>query len=237
MSSQLKSLLFAAILCIVCSVLLTAANTGLKPFQQRNMAVDRQKNILAAIGIVKEGQALASDRIQALYDEYVQSLWVGRDGKILPASESPADHLPLYIYVKQNQIEAYVVPINTRGLWGEIHGYLAIENDGATIRGFTVYKHSETPGLGGEIESRWFRKNFENKKITDALGGFASISIAKGAVKNVVPKPKQANYVDGISGATMTGKFLTSGLQKILKDYEPVAIEFRQKNPRYLRTQ
>jgi Na+-transporting NADH:ubiquinone oxidoreductase subunit C len=122
-------------------------------------------------------------------------------------------------------------------LWGAIHGYLALENDGATIRGFTVYKHSETPGLGGEIESRWFRKNFENKKIIDSQGAFVSVRVAKGVVKEVVPQPERPNYVDGISGATMTGKFLTSGLKDILQDYEPMAIEFRHKNPRYLRVQ
>ena len=50
-----------------------------------------------------------------------------------------------------------------------------------------------------------------------------------------MPKPRQANYVDGISGATLTGKLLSSGLKEILRDYEPMAIEFRQKNRRYLR--
>jgi Na+-transporting NADH:ubiquinone oxidoreductase subunit C len=50
-------------------------------------------------------------------------------------------------------------------------------------------------------------------------------------------EPRQVNYVDGISGATMTGKFLTSGLKEILQEYEPVAIQFRHKNPSYLRVQ
>lgn len=237
MSSQIKSLIFAAALCFACSVLLTGANTGLKPFQQRNMAVDRHRNILLALGLVREGEAVPNAQIESLYDTYVKSIQVDRDGKILTPAEVREDQLPLYVYVKQEQIEAYVVPINTRGLWGEIHGYLAIENDGATIRGFTVYKHAETPGLGGEIESRWFRKNFENKKIVNAQGVFASIGIAKGTVKDMVPEPKRENYVDGISGATLTGKYLSAGLKDILQDYEPVAIEFRQKNLRYLRVQ
>ena len=237
MSSPIKSLMFAAILCIVCSVLLTAANTGLKPLQQRNMAVDRHKNILVALGLIQEGQTMASKQVEALYNENVRSLWVDRDGKILSDAQRPSNRLALYLYVKQGKVEAYVVPINTQGLWGEIQGYLAIDNDGATIRGFTVYKHQETPGLGGEIESRWFRKNFENKKIIDASGNFASIAIAKGAVQDVVPQPKRPNYVDGISGATMTGKFLTAGLKDILREYEPVSIAFRHKNPRYLRAQ
>lgn len=236
MSSHLKSVLFAAALCVICSLLLTAASTGLQSFQQRNIAVDRQVNILKAMGIVEEESRPNPNEIQTLYQDNVRRLSVARDGRIIPSSEPPSDHLPLYVHVEVDRIKAYVVPINTRGLWGQIHGYLAIENDGATIRGFTVYKHSETPGLGGEIESRWFRTNFEGKKIVDMSGAFVSISVAKGSVKDVVPAPKQPNYVDGISGATMTGRFLSSGLKTILQDYEPMAIKLRHKNPRYLRT-
>jgi Na+-transporting NADH:ubiquinone oxidoreductase subunit C len=237
MSSHLKTIIFASILCLVCSVLLTAASTGLKSFQQRNMEVDRQKNILLATGLIKEGQSPTSDEVQSLYANYVKILWVDGKGKIT-SSETPLEnHLPMYVYLDEERIQAYVVPINTRGLWGKIHGYLALENDGATIRGFTVYQHSETPGLGGEIESRWFRKNFENKKIIDAGGNFVSIGVAKGTVDEVVPQPHRPNYVDGISGATLTGKFLSAGLKEILEDYEPMAIEFRHKNPRYLRVQ
>lgn len=237
MSNHMKSIVFAAILCVVCSVLLTAASTGLKTFQQRNMKVDRQKNILMAIGLIKEGQASIHNQIESLYTRSVKSLWVDRQGQIKRSDDTPENYLPLYVYVAQDQIQAYVVPIHTRGLWGEIHGYLALENDGVTIRGFTVYKHSETPGLGGEIESRWFRKNFENKKIIDSDGAFVSVGVAKGAVKDVIPEPNRPNHVDGISGATMTGKFLSLGLKEILQEYEPMAIEFRQKNPRYLRVQ
>jgi Na+-transporting NADH:ubiquinone oxidoreductase subunit C len=235
MSSPVKSILFAAVLCLVCSVLLTAASTGLKSFQQRNLAVDRHKSILKAVGIVQDDQGIDQEHIESLFQQKIKQLWVTPEGRITDADGTSGNRLPLYAQVDNGTVAAYVVPINTRGLWGKIYGYLAIENDGATIRGFTVYKHSETPGLGGEIESRWFRKNFKNKKIVDSQGSFVSIGIAKGAAKDAVPKDRQRNYVDGISGATMTGKFLASGLKEILSDYEPMSIEFRQKNPRYLR--
>lgn len=235
MSSHLKSIAFSAVLCVVCSVLLTAASTGLKTFQQRNTVVDRQKNILLALGIITDDKAVAADEIEHLYQESVQSQWVNGRGQIVPSDQHTPGDLPLYTFIRDGAIQAYAVPVDTRGLWGAIHGYLAIENDGVTIRGFTVYKHSETPGLGGEIESRWFRHNFQGKKITDQQGQFVSIQVAKGKAQDVVPKPRQPNYVDGISGATLTGKFLSSGLKEILQDYEPVAIEFRQKQSRYLR--
>jgi Na+-transporting NADH:ubiquinone oxidoreductase subunit C len=237
MSGYFKSIIFAIALCVLCSVLLTAASTGLKSYQQRNIAIDRQKNILLALGIIAEDQPVDTDRIDGLYRDFIKSVRVNGRGQIVPPEQRSAGDLPLYTYVKDSKVQAYAVPVDTRGLWGAIHGYLAIENDGVTIRGFTVYKHSETPGLGGEIESRWFRKNFQGKKITDQQGDFVSIRIAKGKVEEVVPEPRRPNYVDGISGATMTGKFLSSGLKEILKDYEPVAINFRHREKRYLRVE
>lgn len=236
MPNALKSLIFATSLCVVCSVLLTAASTGLQSFQQKNAEVDRQKNILLAFGIISEGEAVASDQIQEKYRSYVKSLVVDDSGRIVPEEKRSPRDLPLYVYMKNDELQAYVVPIDSKGLWGKIHGYLAIENDGATIRGFTVYKHQETPGLGGEIESRWFRKNFEGKKIINERGDFVSIKIAKGDVAEQVKADSRINYVDGISGATMTGKFLSEGMKEVLKEYEPVAVQFRQKNERYLRT-
>jgi Na+-transporting NADH:ubiquinone oxidoreductase subunit C len=38
--------------------------------------------------------------------------------------------------------------------------------------------------------------------------------------------------VDGISGATLTGQYLTEGLKDTLRAYEPVAVQFRQKQTR-----
>jgi len=117
--------------------------------------------------------------------------------------------------------------VHSRGLWGKIEGYLALENDGATVAGFTVFSHGETPGLGGEIEAAWFQKNFRGKKIVDSSGAFTAIAIAKGKAADRIPPERQANYVDGISGATLTGRFLSEGLQTTLAAYEKVSANFR----------
>jgi Na+-transporting NADH:ubiquinone oxidoreductase subunit C len=228
MSKRLKSLLFASILCFVCSAILTTASTGLQRFQKQNMRIDRHRNILMSVGLVKPDQRYAADEVESMYTRYIKPLWVDADGQLIEAPQGGKNNLPLYIYEKDNKIEAYIVPINSRGLWGKIQGYLAIENDGSTISGFTVYKHSETPGLGGEIEKAWFQKNWVGKKIVDRDGDFVSVSIAKGAVQDMIPPQKQPNYVDGISGATLTGRYLTAGLKEVLEEYEPVSIKFRK---------
>ncbi|HOC99815.1 MAG TPA: NADH:ubiquinone reductase (Na(+)-transporting) subunit C, partial [Myxococcota bacterium] len=44
-----------------------------------------------------------------------------------------------------------LLPIEGKGLWSTLYGYLALESDLNTIRGITYYQHGETPGLGGEV--------------------------------------------------------------------------------------
>lgn len=227
MSDTLKSITFAAALCLVCSLLLTAAATGFKERQQKNILIDRHKNILQAVGLIERGRTYTPAEIEKRYSDNIVCIRVGDNGRILRGEATGG--MQIYLSVGQDEkIRSYIVPIDSRGLWGRILGYLALEDDGSTIAGFTVYQHQETPGLGGEIESAWFQKQFKGKKIVNDNGDFVSIQIAKGSAEDKVPKARQANYVDGISGATLTGKYLTGGLAEILREYEPVSVRFRK---------
>ncbi|MBL0713963.1 MAG: FMN-binding protein [Desulfosarcina sp.] len=229
MSDAMKTLLFAAALGVVCSLLLTLASTGLKAFQRENILVDRQKNVLKSVGALDPDRRYRADDIKALYQKSIKCLPVDDRGRVV-AADAVAEHVrPLYLYMQDDQVQAYIVPVDSRGLWGRIYGYLAIEKDGRTVAGFSVYQHSETPGLGGEIEKRWFRQNFTGKQIVDPNGHFVSVGIAKGEVANVIAPDRQPNFVDGISGATMTGRYLSAGLHDSLQTYEPVSVRFRNK--------
>jgi len=50
--SQLKTITVAIVLSVVCSVALAAAVTLLKPIQLKNQALDKQRKILAAAGVL-----------------------------------------------------------------------------------------------------------------------------------------------------------------------------------------
>jgi Na+-transporting NADH:ubiquinone oxidoreductase subunit C len=162
-------------------------------------------------------------------------MWIDSEGKILSEKIKTENDLSIFFYVKQNEVISYIIPIDSRGLWGRILGYLSIENNGKTISGFTVYSHSETPGLGGEIETSWFQKNFTGKEILDDAGHFTSVTIAKGTVKGRIPKNRQKHFVDGITGATLTGRYLSEGLNRILFEYEPLSKRFRNKQIKRLK--
>lgn len=230
--SKLRVIVFALTVSIICSSLITLSAVGLKGFQQSNMELDRKINVLKAAGMIGEKKPSKS-RIADLYDTHIKEVLVDNQGNII-GSHAP-NSLHLYFIQDQGTVKGYILPINTRGLWGRIHGYLAFENDGQTVSGFSVFSHSETPGLGGEIESSWFRKNFIGKKILNSENRFVSVGIAKGKVTHM-PENLQDHYVDGISGATLTGRYLSEGIKQTLERYDAVSITFRQKKLKALDT-
>ncbi|MAG92161.1 MAG: Na(+)-translocating NADH-quinone reductase subunit C [Planctomycetaceae bacterium] len=73
----------AAILCVVCSVLVSATAVGLRPIQIENRKRDKQKNVLIVAGIIESGQRPSSDEIAELYKTRVRpriiDLETGRD--------------------------------------------------------------------------------------------------------------------------------------------------------------
>lgn len=222
MSDTIKAILFAAVLSVVCCILVTAASTGLKKYQIANQILDRQINIVKSVGLIDDNRKYSGEEINRLYTENIVRAWTDAEGRII--FDKPPDNInnimEFYFLNRNKELAALIIPVNIRGLWGRINGYLAVNKDGETVEGFTVASHAETPGLGGEIESGWFRDNFKGKKIFNPENQIVSVSVAKGSAKNSIPESQLPFYVDGISGATLTGNFLTIGLKTTLEKYE-----------------
>jgi Na+-transporting NADH:ubiquinone oxidoreductase subunit C len=208
MREDTKTLVFAATVCISCSLLLSGAAAGLRSLQEANQEFDQHRNIVKAFGV--DISAISRPEIEATFEEHVQQVDAGSDGQELPVytwTETGAD-----------QPSKYAFPISGKGLWSMLYGYIALESDLETIAGLTFYKHGETPGLGAEIEKSWFQNQFPGKKLY-VDGAPTEFVIAKpGAAKG-------DHAVDGISGATLTGK----GVQALLrKDAAAYADYFNQ---------
>lgn len=239
-----QPLLFAAIVCVVCSLFVSSAATLLKERQETNKRIDKQKNILACLGVLDPaaGPFLPAE-IANLYSSSIEEAVLDDRGDIVreksPADLDPAVYLDprkapnlLPIYLSKDadgNTLAYAFPIAGMGLWSTLYGYLAIEPDAETVKGITFYAHGETPGLGAEIEKAWFQNNFKGKKILNAAGKLVSVSVVKGKVSDVIPEDEAAHYVDGISGATMTSKGVTALVRIGLERYEPFFAQLRKK--------
>jgi len=221
--SELKTIGFAATVCIVCSLLLSAVYSSLKPRQDLNKANDLKVKVLQAFGQevtdAKGRTVLTSDEIAQLFAEQV-------DGRVLDSQGNLVDDIsvadltveqindrdresrlkqyyPYYIFTdKDSGQKRYAVHISGMGLWSVVKGYLALEDDFSTVAGIAFYNHAETPGLGGEIDKPWFTAQFPGKQMI--IGG--DVQYFR------VLKPGETMdeaSVHGPSGATMTSKGIT----------------------------
>lgn len=125
----------------------------------------------------------------------------------------------LFIYRPGGKLDSYIIPISGPGLWDMMYGYVALQPDLNSVKGITFYEHKETPGLGGECDKPAFRNQFIGKKIFDGTGTFVSVNVAKGKASDRYRGAKLDHYVDGISGATLTGKGITNFLRKDVGDF------------------
>jgi Na+-transporting NADH:ubiquinone oxidoreductase subunit C len=193
MREDTRTVVFAAGVCLICSLLLSGASAGLKGFQEANEAFDVKRNIVKAFGI--DIGEMDRPTIEATFEKHV--------------TEQKAGELALFTWTDDgtDQPSKYAFPISGKGLWSMLYGYLSLNADLETIAGVSFYKHGETPGLGAEIEKPWFLAQFAGKKLY-ADGAPSDFRVLKpGSELN-------ESAVDGISGATLTGKGVEALIRK-----------------------
>jgi Na+-transporting NADH:ubiquinone oxidoreductase subunit C len=190
---------YAACLGAVCALLLTAAASFTQPYKDANAKAEEVLNILEVLKVPFQDGA-SSEQLLEIFDTNVQEQ--KQNGRVVYVYSSPQ---------AAGRPEAVVIPFSGPGLWGRIKGFLAMEPDMRTIRGVTFYEHEETPGLGGEIASSWFRKQFEGKSIVDETG-------KAGIIIQRAKREAARNEVDAITGATMTCSKVEAMLNAVIRD-------------------
>jgi len=214
----------------VLGIIIAITADNLRERQEINEELDIKKNILYALGYKQNIDNPWTNKIvESLYNNSINEVYLDRKGAVYQKQED-IEKNPLKIYQRMDNglITGYAIPIEGKGLWGTMYGYFAIEPDAVTVKGITFYRHKETPGLGGEVDKDWFKNNFIGKRLVDNDGKLVSIEVIKGFVSE--KDPEAYRKVDGISGATITGKGVTNFLKKDLDKYEPYFKKIRMLN-------
>jgi len=63
---------FAAVVCVVCALVVAASAVGLRSKQEANQLVFRQKNVLLAAGLVKPDESLTDAEVRALFERNIR---------------------------------------------------------------------------------------------------------------------------------------------------------------------
>lgn len=211
---------------------------ALRPIQTENKVLDKQRSILAIAGL--GDASLSASQVKELFDTRVKARVVDLEtGKFtdqfdaesfdpLAASKDPAlskgltstediasikrreNYSTVYLVEQDGKLDSVVIPVRGYGLWSTLHGFMALKGDLNTVAGFGFYQHSETPGLGGEVDNPKWVAQWLDKTVYDAQGRVA-LDIVKG---NVDPSSPQAiHQVDGLAGATLT----SNGVEHLLQ--------------------
>ena len=213
---------FAAIMVIIVAALLSVAFIKLKPFQDRNIELEKKQNILSSVGVKVE-----RDAAEKAYDTYITSkLVLNNKGEEVEGSAFEVDLgkeikkdvstqlLPLFIS-EADGATRYIIPLRGKGLWGPIWGFIALEDDLNSVYGAVFDHEKETPGLGAEINTPMFQDPFASKAIFEGEV-FTSIKVIKGG-----PAEGDMHAVDGISGGTITSVGVHDMLSERLSMYLP----------------
>ena len=218
-------IIYSAVLVIVVAFLLAYIFQALKPMQDVNVALDKKKQILAALNIRELGDVESAEK----YKEVVKAdMIVDANAQVVEAGEqggenaafklNSADYKAGKLAVYDCEVDGkkkYVIPVYGMGLWGPIWGYIALDDDKNTVFGAYFNHDSETAGLGAEIkDSKAWQDQFIGKKIFSADGQKIAIAVKK---KSDVKNP--ASECDAVTGATLTSDGVSLMLQDCFAKY------------------
>lgn len=166
---------------------------------------------------LKTGEQLSKDKMTGDLDPETYDIKrISRNpdfSRVIPSNEDRAGikrmptHMLLYLVKEENKISQIIFPVHGSGLWSIIYGFLSLDRDLKTVRGFTVYAHEETPGLGGEVDNPKWQASWNGKTVFNETGELV-LKVLKGKAK-----PDSTDEIDGLSGATIT----TRGVDNFIK--------------------
>lgn len=216
----------ATLVCVACSIVVSSAAVGLRSLQQANKLRDKQHYILQTAGLNEDGgkadlatlfQQIEGRVVDLETGQFVEGISpddLDKAGTENQATPIPAENdiaglgqkptlRPVYLVRRGDHLERLILPVEGKGLWSTMYGFVALGPDLTTIKTFCIYDHAETPGLGGEVGNPKWLALWEDKLAIDG-DGQPLIEVLKGAVDP--GSPDADHQVDGISGATLTGR-------------------------------
>lgn len=204
---------------IIVAIGLAFTHQVLSDRQTANVNIDKMQQILRSLRV--DASPAEADGI---YRTLVKSAYlITPEGVKIDGTEGIEPTDPAFsgkgegLAVYEAEVEGskkYIIPMNGTGLWGPIWGYLSVESNGSTVYGSEFGHAGETPGLGAEIVYPAFRNQFNGKELIKN-GEFKSIAVVKPGQTN-----SERDYVDGISGGTITSKGVDAMLLESVGEYK-----------------
>ena len=218
-NSNTYIIIYTVVMVVIVGTLLAFLATSLKPMQDANVLNEQKVSIMKAFGeaelnfddVVTIGRLNGGEFTAVTESQDVAEVFTMLGNR--KALAEATDALPIFKFEKDGATK-FVLPIVGKGLWGDIWGYVSLQQteDNVMITGIVMDHAGETPGLGAEIATETVQKAFEGKKLYNAEGEFA-VRMQKGGAQNEY-------QVDAITGGTKTCDGVNAMLQTSIGKYE-----------------
>ena len=234
--SNIYTLLFAIGMVAVVGALLAFTASSLRPMIDANKRIEKQQNILYAMGVNDNDESsavfVAKDKVAEEFSKYIKKQIIIEGDKTTEDAEAylidvkkqqtaakagNVRKLPLFVGEKDGKM-FYIAPIRGKGLWDAIWAYVAMDKNMVVQGAFFDHK-GETPGLGANIKQRYFMDDFIGEDLMNN-GSFKGIAVSK-SNNDPKNKDKNDNEVDAIAGATITGDGVAAMIKSELGLYVP----------------
>lgn len=212
--SNVYTVVYASVMVVLVAVLLAFTSQSLRSFQKANEDNDKRQQILRSVNV-----SVPANEAEAKFNELIKDAFlINANGEKVGDAQAAfagteANAYPVFVATIDGQTK-YIMALHGAGLWGPLWGYISVNSDKNTVFGTDFSHQGETPGLGAEITKPAFSTQFAGKQLFKD-GSFKSIAVVK--------KGKSAagqDYVDGISGGTITSQGVSNMLFDSLKEYE-----------------
>jgi len=186
MKDKILMVVFVLVLGSILTSALVAVNYFTTPVIEKNEETATKSSVLKALNIRFDPQ-----KVEETFEDNVRvkqqngtTYYIAKDGTV-------------------------AFPYSGSGLWGPIDGIIAVQPDFQRLKGITIIRQEETPGLGSRITESDYLAQFRDKRFARGL-------------KLVQPgRSSQDNEIDSITGATMTSNAFISIINKNLEEHVP----------------
>lgn len=107
--------------------------------------------------------------------------------------------------INSGKTVGYAIKVAPKGYAGAIELMVGISNEGK-VEGIKILSHNETPGLGAKAPQPKFSGQFKGKPLDKEL-------------QVVKRTPSSPNEIEAITGATISSKAVTTGVNEAVKFY------------------
>jgi electron transport complex protein RnfG len=175
MGDMVKITVNLVVICAVAGIILSYTWAMTDPVK---LAKEAQEREAALKGLIPD-----ADSIKPVKDITI----AGKEGKIYKATVG-------------GKTIGYVVLASSKGYSSFINMLVAVDPD-YKVKGIDILKHSETPGLGDQVEKDWFKGQFKGKTEEH-------LNVIKGETKD---------DIQAISGATISSRAVTKGVKEAVE--------------------